>query len=155
MRCWGMDWVKQTQVLLYWYCLNWTDHRTPVCWRSRHWCLERFRCRSYPGWWSRNTTNVRLLTRVYDLLLIELLVNKQRTLISALVWLSLMGLDLPLIILLFSRSCCCYCSSCFASLYTEINVHSRCVCSLSWDIFNGFPLFARGHSISAFPFIYF
>lgn len=38
---------------------------------------------------------------MYDLLLIELLVNKQRTLISALVWLSLMGLDLPLIILLF------------------------------------------------------
>lgn len=87
----------------------------------------------------------------------RLLVNQERTLISALVWLSLMGLDLPLIILYLFVAVVVVIEVLVFLLYIQINVQSRCSVYVHSLVifFHGLPLFARGYSISAFHFIYF
>lgn len=148
MRCSGTDLVMRTLVWWCWYCSDWTDHRTPIWWSSRHWSLERSRCRSYPDLW-RDTNNDRLFTRVYDLHLIRLLVNQERTLISALVWLSLMALDLPLIILFLCVAVVVVIEVLVFLFYIQIIVQSRCICSFTCNIFFTGCHFSQG--VTLFP----
>lgn len=98
---------------------------------------------------------IPILTPTTHLHLIQLLVNKQRTLISALVWLSLMGLYLPLIFLfLFVAVVVVEVLVLLFFIHSQIYIVGVYVHSLG-IFFHGFPLFVRGHSISAFSFIYF
>lgn len=87
---------------------------------------------------------IPILTPTTHLHLIRLLANQERTLISALVWLSLMGLDLPLIILFLFVAVVVVVEVLVLLLYIQICVQSRCICSFTCNIFSRVATFRKG-----------